>query len=41
MLADVASCVREQLLNGYKVQLEGLGNVIISVDLEAIKKKGN
>ena len=77
MFADVASCVREQLLNGNKVQLEGLGNVIftpdselenlindavfkpmpsrvaqaavlkaekkgdVSVDLEAIKKKGN
>ena len=41
VLADVACCVREQLLNGNKVQLEGLGNVIISVDLEAIKKKGN
>lgn len=77
MLADVASCVREQLLNGNNVQLEGLGNVIftpdselenliddavfnlmpsrvaqaavlkaekkgdVSVDLEAIKKKGN
>ena len=77
VLADVACCVREQLLNGNKVQLEGLGNVIftpdsklenlindavfnpmpsrvaqaavlkaekkvdVSVDLEAIKKKGN
>ena len=77
VLADVACCVREQLLNGNKVQLECLGNVIftpdselenliddavfkpmpsrvaqaavqkaekngdVSVDLEAIKKKGN
>ena len=34
MLADVASCVREQLLNGNKVQLEGLGNVIFTPDSE-------
>ena len=34
MLADVASCVREQLLNGNKVQLECLGNVIFTPDSE-------
>ena len=34
MLADVASCVREQLLNDNKVQLEGLGNVIFTPDSE-------
>ena len=34
MLADGASCVREQLLNGNKVQLEGLGNVIFTPDSE-------
>ena len=32
MLADVASCVREQLLNGNKVQLEGLGTFGITLN---------
>ena len=32
VLADIASCLREQLLNGNKVQLEGLGTFGITLN---------
>ena len=34
VLADVACCVREQLLNGNKVQLEGLGTFGFTISSE-------
>lgn len=37
VLADIASCLREQLLNGNKIQLEGLGTFGITLSSNGAK----